>query len=132
MLWSLAYAWLCIFSFALADRSNWAEMVAKNRILPEYVDYILAIPSWIVALTAICAITRLTGSVGMALYQSWSLWAYLVSLLCTAVIMFRGFVFAHVARVIRKSQIVVEILFLSLSVFAPWFAQQMINQGVLS
>jgi len=107
-------------------------MVKKGRMHPEYVDYILAIPNWIVGLTAVCAATRLAGGVGLVLGQSWSLWAYLASLLCVVVIMCRGFMFAGAALVIRKSQIGVEVLFCVMSIFAPWFAQQMINRGVLS
>lgn len=40
----------------------------------------------------------------------------------TGVIMFRGFVLAGVADVIRPSQIAVEIGFIAISVLAVWFA----------
>lgn len=131
LLWGVAYAWLSVFSFVFADAQDWAAMVEKGRILPEYVDYIANIPGWAVGLTGIAAITRLGGAIGLLLLQSWALWLYAASLLCVLVIMFRGFVLADVASVIRPSQIWVEALFLAMSVFVVWFAYAMGRVGLL-
>ena len=132
LLWGLAYTWLTFFSFVLADADDWAAMVEKGRILPEYVEYIARIPPWVIGLTAITAVTRLGGAIGLVLCQRWSVWAYAVSLVCVVVIMFRGFVLADVASVIRTSQIWVEAVFMSLSIFALWFAIRMVRLGRLS
>jgi hypothetical protein len=45
--------------------------------------------------------------------------------------MLRGFVLADVASVIRGAQIVLEFVFLSISVFAVWYANRQIQNGVL-
>ncbi len=130
-LWGLAYAWLTLFSFVLADPDDWAELVAAGRVLPEYVEYIGRIPGWVIATTAVAAITRLGGAIGLLLRRSWAAPVYALSLVCVFVIMFRGFVLADVATVIRTSQIWVEALFMALSLFAAWFAFSMQSRGQL-
>ena len=118
----MAYAGLTIFSFFLAGPQDWTRLVSENRILPEYVDYIAAIPTWAVALTVVAAATRFAGAIGLLLKQRWSTWVYSLSLVCIVIIMFRGFVLADVANVIRASQIALEFAFLGLSLFAVWFS----------
>jgi hypothetical protein len=46
--------------------------------------------------------------------------------------MFRGFVLADVASVIRGSQVALEIVFLALSGFAVWYAYVNNNNGTLT
>lgn len=130
-LWGLAYTGLTLFSFALADADDWAELVAEGRILPEYVEYIGRIPGWVIATTAVAAATRLGGAIGLLLRRTWAAPLYAISLGCVVVIMFRGFVLANVASVIRTSQVWVEALFMALSLFAAWFAFHMKSQGRL-
>lgn len=130
-LWGSAYAWLTLFSFVLADASDWANLVEEGRILPEYVEYIGRIPNWIIATTAVAALARLGGAIGLLVRRSWAAWLYAISLVCVVVIMFRGFVLADVASVIRTSQIWVEALFMALSIFAAWFAFRMKSQEYL-
>ncbi len=56
---------------------------------------------------------------------------YGISIFLVAVIMFRGFVLADVASVIRGSQVVLEIGLLLISIFAVWFAYANTNNGKL-
>jgi len=130
-IWGAAYAWLALFSFALATPDDWANMIANDRILPEYADYIARIPAWVVAITAIAAFTRLFGALCLLFRRSWAVLLYSISLACVVVIMFRGFVFADVASVIRDSQIGVEALFMALSIFAVWFSRKARSENVL-
>ena len=132
LVWGLAYLWLTFFSFVLADSEDWNSMVEKGRILPEYVEYIAQIPNWVIGITAVAALSRLGGAVGLLFCQRWSIWAYALSLGCVAVIMFRGFVLADVASVIRTSQLWVEALFMAMSIFAVWFSVRVFRLGLLS
>jgi uncharacterized membrane protein len=54
-----------------------------------------------------------------------------MSLCLVVVIMFRGFVLADVASVIRTSQLILEIGFLLISIFAVWFSSRETGNGVL-
>ena len=132
LVWGIAYAGLSFFSFVLATPQDWARMVEKGRILPEYVDYIARIPNWVIATTAIAAFTRLFGAVALVLRKTWAVSMYSISLACVVVIMFRGFVLADVASVIRTSQVWVEALFMGLSIFAVWFSLRCKSKGLLS
>lgn len=120
--WGLAYAGLVAFSFFVATPDDAAALVAEGVIKPEYADYIAAIPAWVIGVTLLAAITRVLGAMGLVARRAWAFTYYVISLLCVVIIMFRGFVLADVASVIRTSQIGVEILFLVLSIFAVWFS----------
>ncbi len=131
LLWGLAYAGLVVF-YLFAGAEHWAGLVAQGRILPEYAAYIARIPLWVKLLTLGAAISRLTAGVGLMLRHRWSVALYGISLACVTVIMFRGFVIADVASVIRPSQVWVEALFMALSVFAFWFSLRARKNGYLA
>lgn len=120
--WGLAYAGLVIFSFFVATPEDSAALVADGVIKQEYADYIANIPAWVVAVSIMAAITRVLGALGLLLRRAWALPCYVISLISVVIIMFRGFVLAGAASVIRPSQIGVEIVFMLLSIFAVWFA----------
>ncbi|MEM7765131.1 MAG: hypothetical protein AAF290_13775 [Pseudomonadota bacterium] len=120
--WGLAYLGLVVFTFFVASPSHWHALVVDGRITQAYADYINRIPDWVVGLTLVTAVTRLCGGVGLLLQQTWSFHVYALSGLCTIAIMFRGFFLADVASVIRRSQVMLEIVFLLLSLFAVWFS----------
>jgi len=131
LLWGIAYAALVVFTFSISTPDHWAALVSEGRIKAEYADYISEIPGWIVLITVLAALTRLLGAIFLLLRKSWALLFYAVSLCFVAVIMFRGFVLADVASVIRGSQIVLEFVFVLISVFAVWYANNQIRSGVL-
>ena len=122
LFWGSAYAFLVMFTFVLSSPEDWAELVASGVIRQEYADYIARIPSWVITTTVVVAVTRLLGAAGLLLRRSWALPIYAASMILVFVIMYRGFVLANVASVIRRSQVGVEILFIGLSIFAVWFA----------
>lgn len=131
LVWGLAYAGLVVFTFGLSTPEHWAALVAEGRITAAYADYIAAIPGWVVAITAIAALTRLLGAIALLLRSARALHFYAVSLALVVVIMFRGFVLADVASVIRSSQVLLEFVFLLISVFAVWYARNQTRSGVL-
>ncbi|WKE66568.1 hypothetical protein PVT67_04775 [Gallaecimonas kandeliae] len=131
LLWGLAYAGLVFFSFVLAKPAHWAALVAKGRIQAEYADYIAAIPGWVVLLTAAAAASRLLGALALFWQSAWAFTLYGLSLFLVVIIMFRAFALAKVARVIRPSQVALELAFLLISVFAAWFSAMQILNGVL-
>ena len=131
LLWGIAYAALVFFTFSISTPDHWATLVSEGRIKAEYADYISEIPGWIVLITVLAALTRLLGAISLLLRKSWALLFYALSLCFVIVIMFRGFVLADVASVIRGSQIVLEFVFVLISVFAVWYANQQIRDGVL-
>ncbi len=122
LLWGIAYAGLVVFSFLLATPEHWATLVDEGRIKAEYAAYISEIPGWVIVITMLAAATRLLGGVALVMHSSWAAPMYGISLCLVIAIMFRGFVLANVADVIRTSQIVLEFTFLVISVFAVWYA----------
>lgn len=130
-MWGVTYAGLVVFTFFMATPEHWAALVADGRIRAEYATYIGEIPGWAILITVFVAMTRLLGAVALLMHKSWALPVYGVSLSLVVVIMFRGFVLANVASVIRPSQIVLEFAFLLISVFAVWFAHALTEIGVL-
>ncbi|MDF2180181.1 hypothetical protein P2G88_18150 [Aliiglaciecola sp. CAU 1673] len=128
LLWGMAYAFLVIFTFALSTPEHWAELVSQRRIKAEYAEYISNIPVWVIAITFVAAFTRLLGAILLLLRNSWAFCVYAISLGVVMVIMFRGFVLADVASVIRPSQIILEVVFLLISLFAVYYAKKQ-NRG---
>lgn len=131
LLWALAYAGLVLFTFVLATPDDLQTLAAAGRIKPEYVAYIGGIPSWAIMATAVVAITRLLGGIGLLLRRAWALTLYAISLVLFLLIFIRAFFFAGITDVIRGSQVAVELLFVFLSVFAVWFAKKMRSDGLI-
>ena len=131
LLWGTTYAGLVVFTFGISTPNHWAALVSEGRITAAYAEYIAQIPGWVVVITVIAAVTRLFGAIFLLLRLHWAFLLYAVSLGFVTVIMFRGFVLADVASVIRGSQVVLEVVFLSISVFAVWYAHVQSQNGVL-
>ncbi len=131
LLWGLAYGGLVVFTFALATPEHFQALVEEGRIRAEYAQYIAQIPLWAIIATLLVAITRLAGGCALFLRRRWAVPCYAVSLVVVVTLMFRAFVFADVAAVIRPSQIALEAGFLALSVFAPWWARRQRQHGLL-
>lgn len=132
LLWGLAYAGLVVFTFVLSSPDHWSKLVAEGRITAEYAEYISRIPNWVVAITFIAALTRLLGAVALVFESSFALHSYAISLCFVIVIMYRGFVIANVANVIRNSQKLLELAFLAISFLAVWYAYKQVENGVLT
>lgn len=131
-LWGVAYFGLVIFSFFIATPDHWAALVSEGRIKAEYAVYISEIPVWVIGITLVAALARLLGGLALLLHHSWAFPLYGASFVLVAAIMFRGFVLADVASVIRESQVALEICFLVISGFAVWFAHISVNNGTLN
>ena len=129
--WGAAYAALVAFSFFFASPDHWSMLVSEGRISAEYAQYISQIPNWVIALTCAAATSRFAGAVALALRSAWAYPIYLISVVFVAVIMFRGFVLAGVARVISRDQIALEIGFLMLSIFAAVYSYHSCKTGLL-
>ena len=121
-LWSLAYCVLVYFSFVSSSAEKLEILVEQGTIKPEYAAYILTIPDWVRALTIALATIRLVGSIGVILNKMWAFYAFAFALFLTLVIIYRGFVLAGIADVIRPSQIGVELGFIAISMFAVWYS----------
>jgi hypothetical protein len=132
LLWGAAYLGLVTFTVFIATPDHWATLVSEGRIKAEYAVYISEIPVWAIGITVVAALTGLFGGVALLMHKSLAFPLYGVSLILVAVIMFRGFVLADVASVIRGSQVVLEIGFLMISTFAVWFAYANTKNGALS
>ena len=131
LLWGCAYAGLVTFSFFLASPEHWNRLVAEGRISAEYAQYIAKIPPWVIVMTCAAAATRLLGAVALVCFNSLAYPLYGLSLLLVATIMFRGFVLADVASVISKDQVVLEIVFLLLSMLAVLYSSHAVKTGLL-
>lgn len=132
LFWGLSYGGLVLFSFLLATPEHWSNLVAEGAIKQEYAEYIARIPTWVKIITVLAAITRLAGAIALCLGKAWAYASYAISLIFVCVIMFRGFVLEDVAQVIRGSQVVLEMVFLMISLFAVWWAKRQIKAGILT
>lgn len=96
-----------------------------------YTEYIANIPFWAIAAGIAAAVTRLLGAIGLLLRRVWVLPLYIVSTVCLLAALFRAFVLANVATVMSGPHIATEVVFITLSVFAIWFARENKSRGIL-
>lgn len=125
LLWSAAYAWLVASAFFGDRAAALNKLVEDGRITAAYADYILAIPGWVIGLSALLALLRLAGAGALLLRSSLATPIWTAALALTFVIMFRGFVLADAASVIRPSQMAVEATFMLISVLAVVYSRQL-------
>ena len=130
LLWGFGGATIYIAYF-IESSTEFAETaeIAANR--EAYADYIENIPAWVIAVGIIAAVARLLGALGLLLRRAWALPFYVLSLISFLAALYRAFVLADVASVMSASHIATEVTFLSLSVFAIWFARANKKRGVL-
>ena len=130
MLWGLAGASIYVaYFFETPEEFAQTAETAANR--QAYADYVSNIPYWAIAIGIIAAATRLFGAIGLLLRRAWALPLYIVSVVFFLGALFRGFVLANVSSVMSGPHIVVEIVFLALSIFGIWFARQNRLNGIL-
>jgi len=130
LLWGLGGAsiYVAYFLETPAEFAATAETAANQQA---YASYIADIPLWAIIVGMIAAATRLLGAVGLLLRRAWALPLYIISLGCFLAALYRAFVLANVATVMSGPHIAVEVAFLSLSIFAIWFAHTNKSKGVL-
>jgi len=105
-----------------------AETAANRDV---YAEYIVNIPLWAIAVGIVAAVTRLLGAIALLLRSAWALPLYLVSLPFFLLALYRAFVLADVAKVMSMGHIATEVVFVTLSVFAIWFAYKFKANGTL-
>jgi len=130
LLWSLGGASIYVAYFMeTPDEFALAAEAAANR--DAYPVYVANIPWWAIAVGIVAAAARLLGSVGLLLRRRWALPLFAASLAFFLVALYRAFVLASVWDVMSAPHIAVEFVFLTLSIFAIWFARRNIADGVL-
>jgi len=105
-----------------------AETAANRDV---YAEYIANIPLWAIAVGIVAAVARLLGAIALLLRSAWALLLYLVSLPFFLMALYRAFVLADVAKVMSLGHIATEVAFVTLSVFAIWFAYKCKANGTL-
>jgi len=105
-----------------------AETAANRDV---YAEYIANIPLWAIAVGIVAAVARLLGAIALLLRSAWALPLYLVSLPFFLMALYRAFVLADVAKVMSLGHIATEVGFVTLSVFAIWFAYKCKANGTL-
>jgi len=105
-----------------------AETAANRDV---YTEYIANIPLWAIAVGIVAAVARLLGAIALLLRSAWALLLYLVSLPFFLMALYRAFVLADVAKVMSLGHIATEVAFVTLSVFAIWFAYKCKANGTL-
>jgi hypothetical protein len=123
LLWGLGGASIYVAYFVETPEefAQTAETAANREA---YAEYIENIPYWAIASGIIAALTRLVGAVGLLLRRAWALPLYVLSLVFFLAALYRAFVLASVADVMSGPHIAVELAFLTLSIFAIWFAHK--------
>ena len=123
LLWGLGGASIYVAYF-VETPEEFAQTAERAANREAYAEYIENIPYWAIAVGIIAALTRLIGAFGLLLRRAWALPLYVLSLVFFLAALYRAFVLASVADVMSGPHIAVEIAFLTLSVFAIWFAHK--------
>jgi len=105
-----------------------AETAANSQA---YADYVANIPFWAIAVGMVAAVTRLLGAIGLLLRRTWAQPLYVISTVFFLAALYRAFVLANAAEVMSAPHVAVEVVFISLSVFAVWFTRENRSRGVL-
>ena len=130
LLWGLGGASIYIAYFVETPQefALTAETAANRQA---YADYISNIPAWAITVGIIAAVTRLFGAIALLLRRAWALPLYSISVVFFIAALYRAFVLANVASVMSASHIAIEFVFLTLSIFAVWFARDQKTKGIL-
>jgi len=130
LLWALGGASIYVAYFVETPQEfALTAETAENR--QAYADYISNIPVWAIAVGIIAAATRLLGAISLLLRRASALPLYSISVVFFIAALWRAFVLANVASVMSASHIAVEFVFLTLSIFAIWFARANKIKGIL-
>jgi len=131
LLWGLAglSIYVALYFETPEEFAAGAETAAHAQV---YADYVANIPAWAIAVGVIAAVTRLGGAVGLLLRRAWALRLYSLALIFFLAAMFRAFILANAATAMSPRHIVIEIVFVALSIFAVMYAKQMKCQGILT
>jgi hypothetical protein len=130
LLWGLGGASIYVAYFVeTPEQFAQSAETAANRA--GYADYIENIPWWAIAAGITAAASRLLGAVCLLLRRAWALPLFVLSTIAFAIALYRAFVLADVASVMSGAHIAVEVVFLSLSLFAIWFAYASKVRGIL-
>jgi hypothetical protein len=130
LLWGVWVVLIYATYFVMSPQefSEAAESAANTQ---RYADYVANIPAWAIATGVISAIARLLGAIGLLVRRVWALPLYVISAVLLAITLFRGFVLSNAASVMSAPHIAIEILFVTLSIFAVWFTHKMKSKRVL-
>jgi hypothetical protein len=130
LLWGVGGASIYVAYF-IESPGEFAETAETAANRQAYAAYIANIPFWAIAVGMLAAVTRLLGAIGLLVRRAWALPLYVISVVCFLIAFYRAFILANVASVMSGSHIAVELVFLALSVFAVWFAQESKSRGIL-
>lgn len=130
LLWGLGGAsiYVAYFVETPGEFARTAETAANRE---GYAEYIANIPFWAIAVGIAAAATRLAGAIGLLLRRAWALPLFVMAAVFFLAALYRAFIVAGAARVMSPAHIGVEILFLTLSIFAIWFAWKNTSKGIL-
>jgi hypothetical protein len=130
LLWGIGGATIYVAYFVeTPDQFASTAETAANR--EAYARYVESIPWWAIAAGIAAAASRLLGAVGLLLRRAWALPLFVFSAIAFAVVLYRAFVMADVASVMNPGHVAIEVVFLSLSLFAIWFTRANMASGVL-
>lgn len=130
LLWGLGGASIYVAYFVETPQEfALTAETAENR--QAYADYISNIPAWAITVGIIAAAARLFGAIALLMRRDWALPLYSISVVFFIAALYRAFVLANVASVMSASHIAVEFVFLTLSIFAVWFARENKIKGIL-
>lgn len=96
-----------------------------------YAAYVAAIPAWAIAAGVAAALARFIAAVGLMMRRACAAPLFAASLVIFLVALFRAFVLGGAGEAMSTRHIVIEIIFVALSLFAVWFAYTNKKRGVL-
>lgn len=123
---------MLFYTFVLASPEQLASIVEDRNHKDAYADYVRQFSVFSIAINVSIATTRFLGALTLLMRKSWSVLFFSISLALFGVTLIRGFIFGNAAEVMGPSHIFIEIIMLTLSVFAVVFAIIMKRKGVLT
>ena len=130
LLWALGGASIYAAYF-VETPEEFAESAETSANRAAYAQYVASIPAWAIAAGMLAALARLFGAVCLLLRRAWAMPLYVASTVFFLVVLYRAFILADVAEVMSPGHIGVEVVFLTLSVFAIWFSHWARSKGLL-
>lgn len=102
-----------------------------GQFSPEQLDYVYAIPAWVVAAWAIAVWSALLASVGLLFRRSWAVWLFGLSILGMAVTTLHNFVLTDGAAVMGSGAVVFTAVIWVVAILLLLYSRRLASKGVL-
>jgi hypothetical protein len=131
LVWGVLGLLVYIFYF-IQSPEEYAAGVETAEKQAGYAAYVANIPLWAIASGVIAAAARFFGAICLLLRKAWAPALYVISLVFFVIAYFRAFVLSNAGEVMSARHLVIEAVFLALSLFAIWYSYGAKRKGILT